>query len=156
MKIEINFRRIVIILGIVSLIVYITTQIIEEFTLQDDPILPELKSKIEPLFSKNVKYSGILDVINKRDILNEVNIYKGNKSYTINKEKIFLCLKDKNGQYYDTNMLLYVLLHEISHALCDEVGHTKKFNNIFNALLKEAAKKGIYLENIPIIQNYCQ
>jgi hypothetical protein len=67
-----------------------------------------------------------------------------------------LCLKDKNGEYYDKNMLIYVLLHEISHSLCDEVGHTKKFNEIFNALLKEAVKKGIYDENKPIIQNYCQ
>ena len=156
MVIEINFRRIVIILAIIGLVVYITTQILEEYSLQDDPILPQLKSQIAPLFSKDVKYTGILDVINKRDVLNEVSLYKGNKSYTINKEKIFLCLKDKNDKYYDTNMLLYVLLHEISHSLCDEVGHTKKFNEIFNALLKEAVKRGIYDENKPIIQNYCQ
>jgi len=156
MMIEINFKRIFIMLVIVGLVIYITTQILEEFTLQDDPILPELKAKIAPLFSKDTKYSGILEVINKRDVLNEVALYKGNKSYTINKEKIFLCLKDKNGDYYDTNMLLYVLLHEISHSLCDEVGHTKKFNEIFNALLKEAVKRGIYDENKPIIQNYCQ
>ena len=90
MLIEINFKRIVIMAAIVCLVVYITTQIFEEFSLQDDPILPDLKSKIAPLFSKDVKYSGILDVINKRDLLNEVGIYKGNKSYTINKEKIFL------------------------------------------------------------------
>jgi len=156
MMIEINFKRIFIMLVIVGLVIYITTQILEEFTLQDDPILPELKVKIAPLFSNDIKYSGILEVINKRDVLNEVGLYKGNKSYTINKEKIFLCLKDKNGNYYDTNMLIYVLLHEISHALCDEVGHTKKFNEIFNAILKEAVKRGIYDENKPIIQNYCQ
>ncbi len=154
--IEINFRRIVIILLIVGLVIYITTQILEEFTLQDDPILPELKSKIAPLFSKDIKYTGILEVINKRDVLNEVSLYKGNKSYTINKEKIFLCLKDKNNEYYDTNMLIYVLLHELAHSLCDEVGHTKKFNDIFNALLKEAVKKNIYDDKKPIIQNYCQ
>jgi hypothetical protein len=156
MMIEINFRRIVIILLIVGLVIYITTQILEEFTLQDDPILPELKSKIAPLFSKDIKYTGILEVINKRDVLNEVSLYKGNKSYTINKEKIFLCLKDKNNEYYDTNMLIYVLLHELAHSLCDEVGHTKKFNDIFNALLKEAVKKNIYDDKKPIIQNYCQ
>ena len=156
MLIEINFKRIVIMAAIVCLVVYITTQIFEEFSLQDDPILPDLKSKIAPLFSKDVKYSGILDVINKRDLLNEVGIYKGNKSYTINKEKIFLCLKDKNEEYYDTNMLIYVLLHEISHALCDEIGHTKKFNDIFNALLKEAVKKDIYDDTTEIIQDYCK
>ena len=156
MLIEINFKRIVIMAAIVCLVVYITTQIFEEFSLQDDPILPDLKSKIAPLFSKDVKYSGILDVINKRDLLNEVGIYKGNKSYTINKEKIFLCLKDKNDEYYDTNMLIYVLLHEISHSLCDEVGHTKKFNDIFNALLKEAIKRDIYDDTKAIIQDYCK
>lgn len=156
MIIEINFKRMVIITVVAVLVIYITTQVMEEFNLQDDPILPELKSKISPLFSKDVKYSGILDVINKRDILNEVGLYKGNKSYTINKEKIFLCLKDKNEEYYDTNMLIYVLLHEISHALCDEIGHTKKFNDIFNALLKEAVKKDIYDDTKEIIQDYCK
>ena len=53
-------------------------------------------------------------------------------------------------------MLLYVLLHEISHVICDEVGHTEKFSEIFDAVLEEATKMKIYDPNIPIINDYCQ
>ena len=45
-----------------------------------------------------------------------------------------MCLKDKNGKYYDDNMLNYVALHELAHVLCDEIGHTDKFYAIFDEL----------------------
>ena len=128
---------------------------IEEYTLQDDPKLVEIKTAIEPLFSKNIEYTGILDIINKRELFNEISFYKGNKSYTINKEKVFLCLKDKSGSYYDMNTLIFVTLHEISHSLCDEIGHTSKFNKIFDELLKKAVEMKIYNDKIPIVQDYC-
>lgn len=63
--------------------------------------------------------------------------------------------KDENNEYYEDNMLKYVLLHEISHSICDEIGHTQKFNDIFQALLKKAVEMGIYNPNVPIIKNYC-
>lgn len=88
-------------------------------------------------------------------LVNELEIYVGEKSYTINKEKIFLCLKDKNEKYYDSNMLVYVLLHELSHVLNDEVGHGAKFQQIFNEVLDKATEAGIYDPNKPLIQNYC-
>ena len=88
-------------------------------------------------------------------LVNELEIYVGDKSYTINKEKIFLCLKDKNEKYYDSNMLVYVLLHELSHVLNDEVGHGEKFQRIFNEVLEKATEEGIYDPNKPLIQNYC-
>jgi hypothetical protein len=131
------------------------SQYIEEYTLQDDPKLIEIKEKIAPLFSKNIQYTGILDVINKRNVLDEISFYKGNKSYTINKEKVFLCLKKKDGEYYDMNILVFVTLHELSHVLSTTIGHDKNFNNIFDALLKKAAEMGIYDPSIPIDKNYC-
>ena len=84
-------------------------------------------------------------------------MYKGDKSYTINKEKTFLCLYDKNGDYYPVNQLVYVLLHEISHALnTKDVGHTDNFNKIFDELLDKATQQGVYNPSIPIIQDYCE
>lgn len=127
---------------------------IEEFHLQDDPKLRELKEKIKPIFNKK-NYTGILECNNKRNILNEITLYKGDKSYTINKHKIFLCLKDENNNYYNDMMLLHVLLHECSHVLCTSVGHTDEFNTIFDAVLEEASKMGIYDKDFEIIQNYC-
>lgn len=129
---------------------------VREYYLQDDPKLRELREIIKPLFERDSYYSGMLEPLNDKNIMNEITLYKGDKSYTINKQKIFLCLKDEKHEYYNTNMLVYVLLHEISHVICDEVGHTEKFNKIFDELLSEASKLGVYDPNVPIIQDYCQ
>ena len=89
------------------------------------------------------------------DIKN-LKLYKGKKSYTINKEKIYLCLTDKDGEYYPTNMLVYVMLHEFAHYLNkDDIGHTEKFHKIFQDLIDQAHEMGIYNASIPPIENYC-
>lgn len=141
---------------IVGFFIWLIVTQIEEFKLQDDPKLRELKDKIKPLFSKNKIHNGVLSSLNNRDIMKEVTLYKGEKSYTINKHKVFLCLKDEKNYYYDDMMLLHVLLHEIGHVLCNSIGHTEEFNNIFQALLDEASIMGIYDKDFEIIQNYCQ
>lgn len=141
---------------IIGIIIFLVILQIEEYKLQDDPKLKELKKKIEPLFIQDKYFTGNLKELNNRNILNEINLYKGEKSYTINKQKVFLCLKDEKNQYYETNMLVYVLLHEISHVICDEVGHTEKFQKIFDELLEEATKMKVYNPDIPIITDYCQ
>jgi hypothetical protein len=141
---------------IIGIIIFLVILQIEEYKLQDDPKLKELKKIIEPLFIQDKYFTGNLKELNNRNILNEINLYKGEKSYTINKQKVFLCLKDEKNQYYETNMLVYVLLHEISHVICDEVGHTEKFQKIFDELLEEATKMKVYNPDIPIITDYCQ
>lgn len=129
---------------------------IQEHYNQDDPMLYELYETIRPLFNQDNYYTGELSVLNNRNILKEIKLYKGDKSYTINKQNIHLCLKDENGKYYDKNMLVYVTLHELAHVICDEVGHTDKFHNIFEELLIKATEQKIYDPNIPIIHDYCQ
>jgi hypothetical protein len=113
---------------------------VKEYHLQDDPMLYTLKEILKPV----------------HPIFNNIKLYKGDKSYTINKEKTFLCLYDENGDYYPINMLIYVLLHEVSHSLnSKDIGHTDEFHRIFDELLEKAAKIGVYNPSIPIIQNYC-
>jgi hypothetical protein len=121
---------------LVSIILY---QIREDLS-SYDPVLHKLKHKCRDV----------------HPIIPKIELYEGNKSYTINKEKIYLCLKDKDGKYYNTNMLVYVFLHEVAHILCDEVGHTEKFARIFDELLEKASKLGVYDFNIPIIDDYCE
>ena len=46
-----------------------------------------------------------------------------------------LSILNNNGNIHDTNTLKYVLIHEISHILCTEWGHTDLFLEINNRLL---------------------
>jgi hypothetical protein len=151
---KLNWITIFILLILIIFIIWVVVLQIEEYYLQNDPKLDELRDILEPLFTKN-NYSGVLESLNNRNILEDIGLYNGKKSYTINKEKVFLCLTDKNNKYYNNNLLIYVLLHEISHCICDEIGHTEKFHEIFEAILNEAVKEGIYNPSIPIIQDYC-
>jgi hypothetical protein len=90
-------------------------------------------------------------------IIDNLRFFEGDKSYTLDKKYIFICKKDKKTQeQYHQNQLILVLIHEISHALCDEVGHTPKFDMIFEDLLNKAIQKGLYDESIPNVDNYCE
>ena len=129
-------------------------QIYEHYC-QNDEKLKELKSVLEEFFAKQEKWEGPLEVLNRKDIMKEITLYRGEKSYTINKEKVYICLKDQYGEYYSDNTLYYVIAHEISHAICDEIGHTDKFHAIFKALLKKLECAGIYNSSIPVTQDYC-
>jgi hypothetical protein len=125
--------------AVLILLIYLIVIQVREYYQQKDPMLKVIKETIIPLHEK----------------VYQVDFYEGNKSYTINKKKIYLCLKDENNEYYDFNMLIYVAIHELSHVLCDEIGHTPKFNQIFQDNLFKAEQLGIYDSNKPVISNYC-
>lgn len=136
----------------VILIIPLIIRTIEKYN-NPNPIIKDILTTIKPIFDE--KHSGVLEHINGQDILNKIQFYEDKQSYTINKNTVYLCLKDKRGKYYNKNMLIYVTLHEIAHVICDEVGHTNKFKEIFDELIIEAVKKGIYNPSIPVVQNYC-
>jgi hypothetical protein len=135
-----NYIYNIIALVLVSILIYLVLHQVKEYHLQDDPMLHILKKVLEPV----------------HPIFKTLKLYKADKSYTINKDKTFLCLYDKNGDYYPINMLIYVLLHEVSHSLNTvDIGHTEEFHRIFDKLLNRAIELGVYNPSIPIIQNYC-
>lgn len=106
-----------------------------------DPTIIELKKKLSLLDKKYMD----LDI-------REVD--KG--AYTENKKAIFLCLKNpETGQYYDSNTLVYVVLHEIAHMSSVTYGHNQEFQRNFARLLRQAAQKGIFDPSIPIPTKYC-
>ena len=87
---------------------------------------------------------------------NNVNIQRGNKSFTVNKKDITLCLKDQEGEYYNKNMLVYVAIHELAHTLCKSVGHTDEFYKINDKLLNKASQLGVYNPSIPVVKDYIE
>lgn len=126
-----------VLIGLLSWVIY---KQVKEYHLQDDPMLHTLKQILQPV----------------HPIFKNLKLYKGDKSYTINKDKTFLCLYDENGEYYPLNHLIYVLLHEISHSInTKDIGHTEEFHRIFDDLLAKATEIGVYNPSIPLVRNYC-
>ena len=129
------------------LIAFIIFQSIKEHLLPYDPKIDDLKRRLLLVHNKT----------------KDLQFYHDKKSYTINKRKVHLCVKDKDGDYYDDNMLIYASLHELGHVLCDEIGHTPKYWAIFDDLLAKAAKtidpitnKPVFNPNKPINKDYCE
>jgi hypothetical protein len=129
---------------------------VENYEKQDDPELNKLKDIFYNFFNQEKYWTGNLSMLNNRNVMNEINLYKGSKSYTINKQNIYMCLKDENGSYYPQNMLIYVLAHEFAHVLCNSIGHTEEFHNIFDDLMAELIKDGFYDPKEEIILDYCE
>lgn len=125
---------------VISWVVSLLYEEVRESFQSDDPVLLKVKSNLERVNSEKVK---------------DLRFFEGDKSYTINKKNVYICLKDENGGYYDENMLTYVALHELAHSLCDEIGHTEKFHKIFDQLLEKARQEGVYDPNIPLTEKYC-
>jgi hypothetical protein len=87
-----------------------------------------------------------------------LSISASDQSFTEDKHRTYLCLKDKNGKYYDDNMLMYVALHELAHAISKQTdpNHTtSEFRENFQQLLDKAAVLKLYDPQIPIDYSYC-
>lgn len=70
-------------------------------------------------------------------------------SYTLNKgEEIALCLRSKKTKdLHDLNLIMYVVIHELAHVACPEIGHTPLFKKIFIFFLNESIKIKIYVKD---------
>lgn len=122
------------------LLVCIAVFQIQERYLANDPMLHELRKDLTPV----------------HPAIKDLTLLRGDKSYTINKEKVYLCLKDKDGNYYSKNTLYYVFLHELAHVLNPSIGHTEEFQKTFESLLDKAIQLGIFDPSIPIPTDYCE
>lgn len=112
-----------------------------EKILEEDVDIVRLKRRLLPFFPE----------------LGRVKMMRGDSSYTINKYRIFICLRDRNtNAMYDDNTLTYVILHELAHSVCRDVGHTDQFHDIFAVLLARAQAVDLYDPTIPRPMDYCK
>jgi hypothetical protein len=151
-----NFCAIAVAVILCIVIVVIIYKQVDEHYSQSDPKLEEIRDKFQQFFSQESYWTSPLDMLNNRNVMADIKLYRGDKSYTINKQKVYICLKNDKGQYYNDNMLIYVIAHEIAHVLCSEIGHTEMFHTIFEALLVKLKDYGIYDPSLPIDLEYCE
>jgi hypothetical protein len=98
------------------------------------------------------------DIIKIEPRASRLKFAPSNESYTEDKERIFICMKDENNEYYSYNMLLSVMIHEIAHAFCniiDKEHITPEWNSLHEFYRQKGAKLGIFDPNLPPIAGYC-
>lgn len=138
---------------------------------QASNMLAKIKENIMTLTNYLYKYKDSKYIENERYIIqlndriktvvviesSEDSVYT---SYSINKgEQIVFCLRSRKikNQLHKLNLLMYVVLHEISHVACPEYGHTQLFKQIFAFITTVAVEMGIY-QKIDFIRDpteYC-
>jgi hypothetical protein len=79
------------------------------------------------------------------DTLSETSPSAKYTSYSVNKgESIAMCVRHPDNSFIDINTVYFVMIHELSHVMTDEIGHTKLFWENMGYLLKKAEEIGIY------------
>jgi hypothetical protein len=116
-------------------------------------LLAKIRIKLEKLCKIMLeKYPDDQDAIRMNERFNPDNITEAGKnnqytSYSLNKgEKLVFCIRQKDEQetIVDENLILFVALHEMSHIMTTEVGHTPMFWKNFKKILKVAVENNIY------------
>jgi len=90
-----------------------------------------------------------------RNVYEEFTLSEGSRSYTENKRRVVMCLRKSADKFYSWNSLMFVLLHELAHVICDELHHTDKFHSINRDLMRRAEQLGYYNPKIPFESSYC-
>lgn len=93
------------------------------------------------------QYIDQLDTRIKNAIIQENSKNSNYTSYSVNKgEQIVFCLRttDDDGKLHDINLLMYVVIHEMAHVGCPEIGHTPLFVKIFKFLCYRSIDLKLY------------
>ena len=97
---------------------------------------------------KNKKKEGVDRLYKNFDPNNITENIPGSSyvAYSVNKgEELSICIRDKNTEkFIDKNTVMFVAIHELSHMMTIDDGHTKEFWDNMKYLLLEANKLGIY------------
>jgi hypothetical protein len=108
----------------------------------------ELKERLRPILTPQD-----FDRINVFDLQNH---HSGSVGYTINKKDIYVCSRKEDGTPEEDDVINYVLLHEVSHAICGEsIHHDELFLRTFATVLRKADAAGIPYREVKRICGTC-
>lgn len=65
-------------------------------------------------------------------------------AFSIDKQSIHVCVRDRNGAIEDLNTSMFVLIHELAHVATADYGHSTEFWANMRFLLELAETQGIY------------
>lgn len=114
-------------------------------------LIKHLHSKYSQDTEKNY-YIKMLKLNYNHSILSEAAVDKRYTTFTVDKQDMHICLRTRDAKenIYDTNLLMYVVLHELAH-LCNYdkngyaiQGHGVEFREIFKLLVKESIDIQVY------------
>lgn len=126
-----------------------------------DSRINKLFQHLDKKFIKSNQYNHISTVLKERIVkmiknydvshLKEnfpINTLIGDKpdsSFTLNKKKMSICLRDDNTKaFHDINDIMFVCIHELAHIINPTYGHPKSFWQYMKFLLHESVEIGIY------------
>ena len=112
----------------------------------------KLKNHLKNNIDKFPEYQEYILLLDNNFNKNRTQIYETNinddniTSFSVNKgEELSICLKSKKtGDLHNINLLMYVVIHEMAHFACPEIGHGPLFQKIFKKFLEEAINIEIY------------
>ena len=113
-------------------------QVYEHFN-NDSKVIHDIVDKLKKHFPK----------------IKRLKFYEGDESFTLNKQKVYICTKDKHGYTYDPNVLTYVILHEYTHSICPEIGHTPLYKIMFTKVLSKSIRLKLYKPDGQFPTDYC-
>jgi hypothetical protein len=81
----------------------------------------------------------------KHTMFNESEGSNRFETYTKNKgDEMAFCLRDPDDKLHSINLMMYVAVHELGHAMSVSYHHTTEFQKNFKELLQHATEIGIY------------
>jgi predicted metal-dependent hydrolase len=124
----------------------------------------ELSDKLEKEKDKYKDFKEYIELLHSKAkdiVLVESTQDSKYTSYSVNKgEQIVFCLRTKRSgnKLHDLNLIMYVVLHEISHVACPIYdGHGPLFKKIFAFLTARAIEMGLYtrIDFVAKPEEYC-
>ena len=125
--------------------------------------LPDKEEAADKLSNIGMSLQNLIDSLDEKDKERGEDILRLKKSfnsdyitenipgsmyvaYSVNKgEELSICIREKDTEkFIDTNTIIFVAIHELSHIMTDELGHTELFWDNMKYLLEKASVSGIY------------